>query len=77
MPEQTSRLMVDALRVLRGDDPAGFARYGSSMPEGVEVADLSDAQIEALYVRLTLRVRAGTTEPRRTSLSLLGCQQPR
>jgi len=56
MPEQTSRVMVDALRVLRGDDPAGFARiFGSLMPEGVEVADLSDAQIEALYVRLTLR----------------------
>jgi hypothetical protein len=48
--------MLATLRALRDDDPADFAGiFGSFMPEGAEAADLSDAQIEALYVRLTLR----------------------
>jgi hypothetical protein len=48
--------MLAALRAFRDDDPAEFARiFGSFMPEGTLPADLSDAQIEALYLQITLQ----------------------
>jgi hypothetical protein len=65
MSEQTSWAMLDALRAFRDEDPAEFVRiFGSFMCEGVLPADLSDADLEALYIQITLsyaqaRRRAG------------------
>jgi hypothetical protein len=55
MSEQTSRVMLDALRAFRDEDPAEFVRiFGSFMREGVLPADLSDNDLEALYIQITL-----------------------
>ena len=55
MSEQTSRAMLDALRAFRDEDPAEFVRiFGSFMREGVLPADLSDNDLEALYIQITL-----------------------
>jgi hypothetical protein len=56
MLELTSGPMMDVLRELRDGDPAKFTQiFGSFMPEDTSPADLSDAELEALYARLTVR----------------------
>ena len=65
MSEQASHPMLGALRAFRDKDPAEFVRiFGNFMGEGVLPADLSDADLEALYIQLALgyvraRRRAG------------------
>ena len=58
--------MLDALRAFRDEDPAEFVRiFGSFMREGVLPADLSDADLEALYIQITLRYAQATPRSRR------------
>jgi hypothetical protein len=67
MSERTSRAMLDALRAFRDEDPAEFVRiFGSFMGKSVLPADLSDADLEALYIQITLRyaqARRGAGDP--------------
>jgi hypothetical protein len=56
MSEQASQPMLNALRSFRDKDPVEFVRiFGNFMCEGVLPGDMSDADLEALFIQLTLR----------------------